>query len=88
MDKMIRVKFSGGREASGFLKGYDPLLNIVLDNTVEFLRGKRLYKHSLIVKIFKLYYFRSRRSLQVVRRDSSPGFGCVQRNSSGFDLSS
>ena len=44
MDKMIRVKFSGGREASGFLKGYDPLLNIVLDNTVEFLRGKNCCK--------------------------------------------
>merc|ERR1711911_27761 len=38
MDKLIRVKFSGGREAAGILKGYDPLLNIVLDNTVEFLR--------------------------------------------------
>lgn len=40
MDKLIRVKFTGGREAAGILKGYDPLLNIVLDNTVEYLRGK------------------------------------------------
>lgn len=39
MDKLIRVKFTGGREAAGVLKGYDPLLNIVLDNTVEYLRG-------------------------------------------------
>nr|SVE76169.1 EOG090X0KYU [Daphnia hispanica] len=38
MDKLIRVKFTGGREAAGILKGYDPLLNIVLDNTVEYLR--------------------------------------------------
>lgn len=32
------MKFAGGREAAGVLKGYDPLLNLVLDNTVEFLR--------------------------------------------------
>lgn len=40
LDKSVRVKFQGGREAQGILKGYDPLLNLVLDNTTEFLRGK------------------------------------------------
>jgi U6 snRNA-associated Sm-like protein LSm7 len=38
LDKTIRVKFSGGREASGVLKGFDPLLNLVLDDTIEHLR--------------------------------------------------
>merc|ERR1712200_388519 len=38
MDKQIRVKFSGGRECSGVLKGFDPLLNIVLDDCIEHLR--------------------------------------------------
>lgn len=38
LEKAIRVKFAGGREASGVLKGYDPLLNLVLDNTTEYLR--------------------------------------------------
>lgn len=38
LEKTIRVKFAGGREAAGVLKGYDPLLNLVLDNTNEFLR--------------------------------------------------
>ncbi|TKR69491.1 hypothetical protein L596_021643 [Steinernema carpocapsae] len=38
IDKTIRVKFQGGREASGVLKGYDTLLNLVLDRTVEYLR--------------------------------------------------
>lgn len=33
------MKFAGGREAAGILKGYDPLLNLVLDNTTEYLRG-------------------------------------------------
>lgn len=38
IDKQIRVKFQGGREATGKLKGYDHLLNLVLDDTIEYLR--------------------------------------------------
>nr|CDS29630.1 U6 snRNA associated Sm protein LSm7 [Hymenolepis microstoma] len=38
LDRRIRVKFSGGREATGLLKGCDNLQNMVLDNTVEYLR--------------------------------------------------
>lgn len=40
IDKGVRVKLSGGREVEGLLKGYDQLLNLVLDETTEFLRGK------------------------------------------------
>ena len=38
LDKRVNVKFQGGREVVGILKGYDPLVNIVLDETVEYLR--------------------------------------------------
>ncbi|KAF9415345.1 Sm-like protein lsm7 [Podila epigama] len=38
MNHKIRVKYSGGREVIGTLKGYDPLLNLVLDETEECLR--------------------------------------------------
>eukprot|EP00088_Acartia_fossae_P020878 TRINITY_DN22393_c0_g1_i1.p1 TRINITY_DN22393_c0_g1~~TRINITY_DN22393_c0_g1_i1.p1 ORF type:complete len:111 (+),score=20.77 TRINITY_DN22393_c0_g1_i1:44-376(+) len=38
LDKQIRVKFAGGRECSGVLKGFDPLQNMVLDNCIEYLR--------------------------------------------------
>ncbi|CAH8444243.1 unnamed protein product [Schistosoma turkestanicum] len=38
IDKRIRVKFSGGREAVGILKGCDNLQNMVIDCTTEFLR--------------------------------------------------
>jgi len=38
IDKRVHVKFQGGREASGILKGYDQLLNLVLDNAVEHMR--------------------------------------------------
>ena len=38
IDKQTRVKFAGGRESSRTLKGFDPLLKIVLDDTIEHLR--------------------------------------------------
>ena len=38
LDKEVRVKFQGGREVKGILKGFDPLVNLVLDETVEFLQ--------------------------------------------------
>lgn len=38
MDKRIIVKFSGGREVTGALKGYDQLMNLVLDDVREVMR--------------------------------------------------
>ncbi|ORY27372.1 hypothetical protein BCR39DRAFT_538531 [Naematelia encephala] len=35
VDKSIRVKFMGGREVTGTLKGYDQLLNLVMDDVIE-----------------------------------------------------
>ena len=42
IDKTIRVKFTGGREVTGILKGFDQLVNIVLDETIEYIRGLTL----------------------------------------------
>ncbi|ORY86292.1 LSM domain-domain-containing protein [Protomyces lactucae-debilis] len=36
-DKQVRVKFTGGREVVGVLKGFDGLMNLVLDNVKEYL---------------------------------------------------
>ncbi|KAI1005233.1 hypothetical protein K3495_g2985 [Podosphaera aphanis] len=38
MDKKILVKFTGGREVTGTLKGYDALMNLVLDDVDEVMR--------------------------------------------------
>mmetsp|Transcript_23663 Transcript_23663/g.30688 ORF Transcript_23663/g.30688 Transcript_23663/m.30688 type:complete len:101 (-) Transcript_23663:257-559(-) len=38
MDQAVRIKFQGGREVHGILKGFDPLVNLVLDECVEYLR--------------------------------------------------
>ncbi|PWN18350.1 U6 snRNA-associated Sm-like protein LSm7 [Microstroma glucosiphilum] len=37
VDKKIRVKFQGGREVQGVLKGYDQLMNLVMDEVTEYL---------------------------------------------------
>lgn len=38
MDKEVHVKFNGGREVTGTLKGYDQLMNLVLDDVKELMR--------------------------------------------------
>jgi len=35
VNEKIRVKFTGGREVTGVLKGFDQLLNLVLDDVEE-----------------------------------------------------
>lgn len=37
-DTEVRVKFAGGRLVTGLLKGYDELMNLVLDEAVEYPR--------------------------------------------------
>ena len=57
MDKQVNVKFNGGRESRlpilqamlwltkslvvGTLKGYDQLMNLVLDDVKETMRGEK-----------------------------------------------
>jgi U6 snRNA-associated Sm-like protein LSm7 len=40
LEKKVRVKFIGGREVVGVLKGYDQLVNIVLDDCIEYIRSE------------------------------------------------
>jgi small nuclear ribonucleoprotein (snRNP)-like protein len=40
LDQGVRVKFQGGREVTGVLKGYDQLVNLVLDDCLEFVKGE------------------------------------------------
>jgi len=37
-NQRVRVRFQGGREVDGILKGFDKLDNLVLDDCTEFLR--------------------------------------------------
>lgn len=44
LDKKVYVKFTGGREIIGVLKGYDSTVNLVLDDCIEYMRGIRLFR--------------------------------------------
>ncbi|WVR03291.1 hypothetical protein IAU60_000282 [Kwoniella sp. DSM 27419] len=35
VDTSVKIKFMGGREVTGTLKGYDQLMNLVMDDVVE-----------------------------------------------------
>ena len=48
IDLKVRVKFQGGREVEGLLKGFDKLDNLVLDDAIEFLRGTVLHFLSIL----------------------------------------
>ena len=41
LDTQVRVKCLGGRELKGTLRGYDDLINLVLDDCDEFIRGMK-----------------------------------------------
>ncbi|KAF8513400.1 hypothetical protein JB92DRAFT_2924209 [Gautieria morchelliformis] len=47
VNEKIRVKFTGGREVLGILKGYDQLLNLVLDEVEEELIEPEPHKRTL-----------------------------------------
>jgi U6 snRNA-associated Sm-like protein LSm7 len=40
MDSMVLVKCIGGRELKGILRGFDDLVNLVIDDSEEYIRGK------------------------------------------------
>ncbi|XP_019868950.1 small nuclear ribonucleoprotein G [Aethina tumida] len=35
MDKKLQLKLNGGRNVSGILRGFDPFMNLVVDECVE-----------------------------------------------------
>ena len=42
VDKKVRVTFQGGREVVGVLKGYDEMVNLVLEESGQKFRAGRL----------------------------------------------
>lgn len=48
LDKKVYVKFNGGREVIGILKGYDSTINLVFEECVEYLRDPDNFQERLI----------------------------------------
>lgn len=44
LTNVLKASHCVSLSASGVLKGFDPLLNLVLDGTIEYMRGKMTEK--------------------------------------------
>ncbi|KAH7927224.1 U6 snRNA-associated Sm-like protein LSm7 [Leucogyrophana mollusca] len=53
VNERIRVKFTGGREVTGILKGYDQLLNLVLDEVEEEINEPQPQTRSLGLAVLR-----------------------------------
>ena len=43
MDKRVNLRMNGGRCVEGVLCGFDPFMNLVLDNAIEFTKQGQRY---------------------------------------------
>merc|ERR1711936_1048765 len=51
MDKKIHLKINGGRAVEGVLRGFDPFMNLVLDDALEFTKsGDRNYIGTVVLR--------------------------------------
>lgn len=51
MDKRMMLKLNGGRSVVGILRGFDPFMNVVIDETVEECRDGTKNNIGMVVRI-------------------------------------
>ena len=49
MDKRLQIQLNGGRKVTGVLRGYDPFMNIVLDETIEEVSATESHNIGMVV---------------------------------------
>ncbi|XP_015926089.1 small nuclear ribonucleoprotein G [Parasteatoda tepidariorum] len=49
MDKKLHLKLNGGRHIVGVLRGFDPFMNLVLDEAIEQLKDNKSNNIGMIV---------------------------------------
>ncbi|RKP08006.1 hypothetical protein THASP1DRAFT_30189 [Thamnocephalis sphaerospora] len=49
MDKRLFIQLNGSRKVTGVLRGYDPFMNIVLDNAFEEVSSSERHSIGMIV---------------------------------------
>ncbi|XP_023220344.1 probable small nuclear ribonucleoprotein G [Centruroides vittatus] len=49
MDKKMCLKLNGGRQVSGILRGFDPFMNLVMDEAVEETKGGEKHNIGMVV---------------------------------------
>lgn len=51
MDKRMMLKLNGGRAVTGILRGFDPFMNVVLDDTVEECKDNTKNSIGMVVRL-------------------------------------
>lgn len=51
MDKRMTLKLNGGRSVTGILRGFDPFMNVVIDETVEDCKDGTRNTIGMVVRI-------------------------------------
>lgn len=51
MDKRLSLKLNGGRSVTGVLRGFDPFMNLVVDDSVEELKDGGRNQIGMVVSI-------------------------------------
>ncbi|KAL9983609.1 hypothetical protein ACROYT_G005805 [Oculina patagonica] len=49
MDKRLSLKLNGGRHVTGVLRGFDPFMNLVLDEAVEEVSAQEKHQIGMVV---------------------------------------
>lgn len=49
MDKKLSLKLNGGRKVAGILRGFDPFMNVVIDDTIEYTKDGKQNNIGMVV---------------------------------------
>ncbi|XP_016118669.1 small nuclear ribonucleoprotein G-like, partial [Sinocyclocheilus grahami] len=49
MDKKLSLKLNGGRHVQGILRGFDPFMNMVVDDSIEMAPGGQMNSIGMVV---------------------------------------
>lgn len=60
MDKRIVAKLNGGRLVEGVLRGFDPFLNLVVDEGIEIRKNEERVNIGVVVSLFLIFYTKFR----------------------------
>ncbi|CAG8441193.1 6971_t:CDS:2 [Diversispora eburnea] len=51
MEKRMFIQLNGGRKVTGVLRGYDPFMNLVVDDTIEEVSATEKHNIGMVVSI-------------------------------------
>jgi small nuclear ribonucleoprotein G len=51
MDKRLSLQLNGSRRVTGILRGYDPFMNVVLDDTIEEVSATEKHNIGMVVSM-------------------------------------